>query len=325
MNCRRFLRRSRFLATTAAAVALTSARAVRAQALTPVRFAAILSDDMTPALFALQSGAFRRAGLDVQQVNMTGGAATAAAVLGGSIDVALSNMVSAATAHERGVPLQIASLGSAYNTKAPTVLMVVASGSPIRTVRDLPGKTVASSAFHDLNITTALALMTQNGADPSTVHEVELPYAAQLAAIDTGRIDAGILLAPFSQQAASDPKYRVIAHPYDAVASSFANGIYIASSQFVAANPDTIQRFARVLRQASIYANAHHDETAPILAASTALDLDKILHGTRATYFESLDYQKFQVLIDFFAKYKLLAKSFPAQDMIAAPAAAAWR
>ncbi len=109
------------------------------------------------------------------------------------------------------------------------------------------------------------------------------------------------------------------------MALSFANGIYIASSQYVAANPDTVQRFARVLREASIYANAHHAETAPILAASTGMDLEKIQRGTRATYFESLDYQKFQVLLDFFAKYKLLNKSFPAQDMIAAPAAAAWR
>lgn len=319
------LARSRFLAAVAAAAAAAPAVAVRAQTLTPVRFAGILVDDMTPALYALQAGVFRHAGLDVQATMMTGGAATAAAVLGGSIDIAISNMVSAATAHERNVPLQIASLGSSYNTKAPSVLMFVAKDSPIKSVRDLAGKTIASSGLRDLNIATALATIAQNGGDPSTVHAVELPYGSQLAAIDNGRIDAAILLSPFSQDALANPKYRVIAHPYDAVAPAFANGVYIATSQYVAANGDAVQRFSRAVREASIFANAHHAETAPILAAASGMDLEKIQHFTRATYFESLDFQKFQVVIDFFAKYKILAKSFPAQELIAAPAVAAWR
>lgn len=309
----------------AGAAVLSTGAVVRSQELTPVRLASLLVDDMTPALYARSAGLFRQAGLDVRSTAMSGGAATAAAVLGGSVDIAVSNMVSVATAHDRGVPITIASLGSVYNTKAPTVLMVVKRDSPIRTARDLEGKTVASSALRDLNMTTAMAWMQEHGGDPSTVHQVEIPYAAQLAAIDAGRIDAAILLAPFSQQALADPKYRVVAHPYDAVASSFANGVYIATDQYAAANADTVQRFARVIRQASIYANAHHAETAAVLAAATGVDVDKVARGTRATFYESLDYRSFQVLIDFFAKHDLVQHSFPAQELIAAPAAAAWR
>lgn len=319
------MRRSALLAGFAVAVAAGRAPAVRAQSLTPLRVAGILVDDMTPCLYAQQTGLFKKAGLDVAMTMMTGGAATAAAVLGGSVDVAVSNMVSVATAHEHNVPLLIASLGSAYNTKAPTVLMIVAKDAQIHTARDLNGKTIASSALRDLNMSTALAWMEQNGGDPASVHGIEIPYASQLAAIDSGRIDAAILLAPFSQDAAANPKYRVLAHPYDAVAPSFANGVYITSVAFATANPDAIGRFARVIRDASIYANAHHAETAQILAAASGVDVDKITRGTRATYFESLDFEKFQILIDFFARVKLLAKPFPAQEIIAAPAVAAWR
>jgi NitT/TauT family transport system substrate-binding protein len=318
------MRRRSLLAGVAAAGVLAP-HVVRAQELTVVRFATILVDDITPSLYATSRGMFRQAGLDVRTTAMTGGAATAAAVLGGSIDIAVSNMVSVATAHERGVPLVIASPGSVYNTNAPSVLMVVKRESPIQSAPDLNGKTVASSTLRDLNMTTALSWIAQHGGDPSTIHQVELPYAAQLAAIDSGRVDAAILLAPFSQEALGNPKYRVVAHPYDAVAPAFANGVYIAHEQYVAANPETVRRFARVIRDASIYANAHHAETAPILATATGVDVEKVNRGTRATYFESLDYGKFQVLIDFFAKHDLLKRSFPAQEIIAAPAAAAWR
>lgn len=319
------MRRAQALSAIGAAAALGAASRVSGQTAITVKLGAIMVDDFTPALYAQQAGLFRRAGLNVQFETMSGGAATAAAVLGGSIDIAISNMVSTATAHERKVPLLIASLGSAYNTKAPSVLMIVANDSPIKSARDLAGKTVASSGLRDLNMTTAVAWIEQNGGDPSTMRQVELPYPVQLAAIDTGRIDVAILLAPFSQEALGNPKYRVLAHPYDAVGPSFANGIYIATSQYIAANADTVLRFARVLREAAIYSNAHHAETAPLLAQASGLALEKIQRGTRATYFESLDFQRLQIVIDFLAKYKILAASFPAQELIAAPTVAAWR
>jgi ABC-type nitrate/sulfonate/bicarbonate transport system substrate-binding protein len=117
----------------------------------------------------------------------------------------------------------------------------------------------------------------------------------------------------------------MIMSPYDAVAPAFANGVYLANTPYITSNPDTIERFARTIREASAYANAHHAETAPLLAAAAKMDPELVKRFTRESYFESLDVAKFQVCIDFFAAHKILKSSFPAQDMISAPAIAAWR
>jgi NitT/TauT family transport system substrate-binding protein len=318
------MRRSRVLAVCGATL-LAGRQVAGAQVLAPVRLGAVFNDDFCTALYAGSAGLFRRAGLDVQTTTLTSGAATAAAILGGALDIAISNMFALSTTHERGLPLTIASLGSVYNTKAPTVLMVVARDSPIVTVRDLAGKTVASSSLRDLNMITAMAWTAQNGGDTTTMRQVELPFASQLAAIDAGRIDAAILVAPFSQEAAANPKYRVIAHPYDSVAPSFVNGVYITTAQYAAANPEVIGRFSHAMREAAIYANSHHDQTAVLLAAASGIDLERIRHGNRATFFESLDLRKFQVLIDFLAKHQMLGRAFAAEELFPPAVIAAWR
>lgn len=319
------MRRSSALGILAATAAASSAPAVHAQTLRVVRLGATPSDPVIPAIYAQEAGLFRRAGLDVQLIPMPNGAAGTAAVLGGSLEIATGNMVAIATAHEREVPLQIASPGSVYNAKAPVVLAFALSSSTIKRPRDLSGKVFASSGLADLNMVTALALVAKDGGDPDSIRKVELPIAAQLAALDAGRIDAGILLAPLSQEARLNPKYRVIMSPYDAVAPAFSNGVYLANTPYITSNPDTIERFARAVREASIYANAHHAETAPLLAATTKMDPEQVKRFTRESYFETLEIPKFQVCIDFFATHKILKASFPAQDMISAPAIAAWR
>jgi NitT/TauT family transport system substrate-binding protein len=319
------MRRKHAVTALAATSAVLCTRRLSAQTARAIRFGATISDPIIPAIYAKQTGLFQRAGLDVEIIPVANGAAGTAAVLGGSLDIATGNMVAIATAHERGVPLEIASPGSVYNAKAPVVLAVVLASSPIRSPRDCSGKTVASSGLNDLNMVTAMALVAKDGGDPDSVKKVELPIAGQLAALDAGRIDVSILLAPLSQEARLNPKYRVLMSPYDAVAPAFANGVYLAASPYIASNPDVIERFARTIRQSSIYANAHHDVTGPMLASATGMDPEQVKRFTREAYFEKLDIPKFQVCIDFFADHKILKSSFPAQDMISKPAIAAWR
>src|ERR1700678_2163554 len=101
---RPLIRRGRLLtAAAAAAIALAPGRAFT-QALTPLRVTAVPNDDVSPFLYAQQSGLFRRAGLDVSIVQATSGAAIAAAVVSGSYDIGLISMMASITGHVRGLP-----------------------------------------------------------------------------------------------------------------------------------------------------------------------------------------------------------------------------
>jgi ABC-type nitrate/sulfonate/bicarbonate transport system substrate-binding protein len=71
-----------------------AARAQAAADLITLRLASSPADDTMPVIYAQQSGAFRRAGLDVQLTRATSGSAVAAAVAGGSLDIGKSSTVS---------------------------------------------------------------------------------------------------------------------------------------------------------------------------------------------------------------------------------------
>ena len=91
------MRRGRLLTGAAAAAVTFAPRRASTQALTPLRVAAVPNDDVSPFLYAQQSGLFRRAGLDVSIVQATAGAAIAAAVVSGSYDIGLISMMATIT------------------------------------------------------------------------------------------------------------------------------------------------------------------------------------------------------------------------------------
>jgi ABC-type nitrate/sulfonate/bicarbonate transport system substrate-binding protein len=83
-----FLRRS---AAVASSLPFVAAGRAGAQSTAKLTMAAPPSDDVTPALYALQSGLFRKYGLDVDVEQMNSGAAIMSAAVGGSIQIGLTS------------------------------------------------------------------------------------------------------------------------------------------------------------------------------------------------------------------------------------------
>jgi NitT/TauT family transport system substrate-binding protein len=315
----------RILAAACALALLVSAPAARAQSLPLIKIASTPVDDAVNAVYAIRSGMFRRAGIEVEFTPMTSGGAVAAAVVGGSLQIGYQNLVSTFAAHLRNVPLAIVAPGSIHLSTSPTQALLVRRDSTIRTARDLVGKTIAASTLRDLNAASVFAWLEQNGVDPATVRTVELPYSAMLPALDESRVDAATMLQPMLGQAVDSGRVRVLAQPFDAIAKRFTVAGWFATREYIAANQDTVQRFARVMREAAIYANTHRAETAPVTASVSGVDLPTVLRATRSTFAETIDVREFQTLIDAMAKYKVLDRSFPAQDVISGAVSAIWR
>ena len=60
-------------------------------------------------------------------------------------------------------------------------------------------------------------------------------------------------------------KLRIIGDPSSAIGTRFMQVAWFTSIDFASKNPATVDRFTRAMREASIYANAHHAETAAFL------------------------------------------------------------
>jgi NitT/TauT family transport system substrate-binding protein len=303
----------------AAALALAS-RAGTAQAQTPaplpISIAAPPSDDATPFYYALSAGLFPRAGLDVTFQPLGSGSAVAQAVAGGAVQIGLSSLLPIVLAHVKAVPFAIVAPAGIYLDSAPYAAMVVRSDAPIHTGSDMNGKMIGVAALKDTGGMASMAWIEQNGGNPQLVRQIETPYSLQVAALQDGRIDAISLIQPGLGQALASGTLRILGKSYSAIAKRFMITAWFARTDYIAANTEAVRRFARVMHDASVYANGHHDDTAPLLSAATKVDIATIRQSTRETYAESLDPADIQRLVDAAAKYKAIDAGFDARDLV---------
>lgn len=292
-------------------------RPARAQPVATIRVGTPNADDGAAALlYAIHSGLFARAGISVEIVTAASGAAVAAAVAGGAVDVGFSSLVPLISAHARGVPFQLVAPGAVYTTDAPYSGMLVKKDSPLHTARDLNGKTVSASALRDLGAVSTLAWIDQNGGDSTTVKTVELPQSAVLAAINEGRIDAGSLLEPRLSAALAGGTVRLFAKTYDAFGKQFPITAWFATTDYIAQNGDLVVRFARAMRESNVYSNAHPSDTAPLVAASARVDLTTIEHSARVKFADALEAGEIQAVVDLSLKYGVIDRRFAARELV---------
>ena len=265
-------------------------------------------------LYAQDQGFFKRAGVNVDVQLMDSGAAIAAAVASGSLDVAQANLVSLATAHERSLPFVVIAPAGLYSATNPTTSIVVSKTSTIKSAKDLEDKTIALNGLRNITQIGASAWMDQNGADPAKARFIEMPFPQMGAALEAGRIDAAVIAEP-ELSAAVAGGARIIAQPYTSIAKEFLIGGWFATSTWAKAHPDEAKRFVGAIVAAGAWANTHRAESAKILEKYTKIRVSPAMK--RTIYAERLAPADIQPLIDAAAKYKSIKSAFPASDLLA--------
>ncbi|HTJ24849.1 MAG TPA: ABC transporter substrate-binding protein [Candidatus Limnocylindria bacterium] len=311
-------------ATSAAAFAAALACACLATALVPaaaagdppatIRVGATGNDTAAEVYYAAELGYFKERNLDVQIQTVRNGAAEAAAVAGGALDIGEQNLVSMSNAHVRGVPFQFVAPAGEYVSAASTTNLLVAKSAPIASGKDLDGKTVAVNALGDLTQIGAEAWIDKHGGHASTVHFIEMTPAEIGPAIVRGTVAAGVVPEPALTLAQDGT--RVLGRPYDAIADRFIINGWFANAAWLQQNPSAAKRFADAIAQAGRWANAHHAESAKIFARHSKVEPAVIARMRRATYGERFDPTAMQHVIDTAARYNVLARTFSAQELI---------
>jgi NitT/TauT family transport system substrate-binding protein len=309
-----------------AAAALAAGPPGGAQALPTVRVAGCVCDDLKTIHYGIKAGIFRRLGVNVEIVSVQNGSAAMASLVGGSSQVALTSAVPLLQGHARGVPFVIVAPAQWYLSESATAgTLLVKRDSSIQSGRDLNGKTIAVQSLRDLNWAGTMAWIDQTGGDSRTVKAVELPLPAVVAAIDEGRVDAGSVQTPFLEEGLASGKLRLLAKAYDAIGKRFEAAAYVSMADYVNANRDALSRFARGVHDANVYTNspAHAAEMAELVASFTKMELAIVAKTPRTTDPEYLDAKTvatMQSLIDVAYKYKLIDKTFPAEELFSSVA-----
>ena len=297
----------------AALILATAASPVAAQTLETVTVAAPPVDVTGNLFYALDLGYFTKAGLDVKLTQLTAGAPVVAAVAGGAVEIGSANFVAISAAHLAGVPLMLVAPSGANSVKSPIDGIVVAKTSTIKTAKDLNGKTLMTSALQNILQVQADAWIDKNGGDWKSIKWVEAPPPQEGGAVATGRVDGATITETFLSAAIATGDVKMLATTGAEISPLVIEGGYFCTTEYAKAHAAMLKKFSKALLDAGIWANAHRDDAAAIMAKYSKATA----HGTgHAVYPETFKASDLQSLIDAAAKYGAIKSSFPAAEIV---------
>lgn len=208
---------------------------------------------------------FKKQGIAVRWVEFPAGPQMLEGLNVGSIDLAATG--DAPPAFAQAAKADLVYLGhSPANPK--TEAIVVPESSAIKTVADLKGKRVGLNKGSDVNYLLVKALE-EAGLTYKDITPVYLPPADARAAFQRGAIDAWVIWDPYLAEVETNARARQIRNAEGLVPHYT---FYLASRKFAEAAPDAAKQVLGELGKLSDWANAHQQDAAGILSASTGLD-----------------------------------------------------
>jgi NitT/TauT family transport system substrate-binding protein len=193
-----------------------------------------------------RDGIFKKHGLNLDILYTAAGPESIQAVIGGSIDIAVASGVSAAIGtFAKGAPIRIL---SSEMTGAPDLYWYVPAESPIKTIADFNGKTIAFSAVGSSSHASVLALIAQYHltAKPQATGNI----AATITQTMTGQVDVGFGAAPFGLDLVEAGKTRIVATGADVESlRTRVVRVNLVGASTLASKHDQIVRFMQAYRE----------------------------------------------------------------------------
>lgn len=201
-------------------------------------------------------GNFQKRGLDVQ-VTLITQAKMIQAVIGGSIDMALASGATLAYI-PKGAPLK----GVAALSGPPSIMvLVVRPDSPIKSIAQLRGRTVAISNPGSLTDWAVSQIAVHEKWAPSEIKRVSVGNTpARVAALKTDEADGAVIDIASGLNLEERGNARILVNFGDLV-SHFQNQVVYASDRIIEHNPKAVGSFVQGLFETIDYARTHKPET----------------------------------------------------------------
>ncbi|MFD5755959.1 ABC transporter substrate-binding protein, partial [Streptomyces sp. NPDC127044] len=200
---------------------------------TTVKVGVIPIVDVAPLYLGQQKGFYSKRGLKLSMTTAQGGAAIVPGVVSGQFQFGFSNMTSLMIAQSQNVPVQAVVNGVASTGVAGKDFgaITVKKGSPIKSAKELEGKKVAVNTLKNINETAVRESVRKAGGDPSKVNFVELAFDQMPAALDSGQIDAAMVVEPALATVKSQGATEIASSLVD-VAKGLTVAMYFTSTQY---------------------------------------------------------------------------------------------
>ncbi|MGW0945476.1 ABC transporter substrate-binding protein [Streptomyces sp. NPDC002623] len=239
---------------------------------TTVKLGLIPIVDVAPVYLGVKQGFYEKHGLKLSITTAQGGAAIVPGVVSGQFQFGFSNMTSLMVAQSNSVPVQAVSNGIASTGVQGKDFgaITVKKDSPIKSAKDLEGKKVAINTLKNINETAVRESVRKAGGDPDKVDFVELAFDQMAAALDSGQIDAAMVVEPALATVKSQGGVE-IASPLVDVAPNLTVAMYFTSTQYAQQNPEVVKKFQEATAESLAYADSHPDEVRQIVTTYTKI------------------------------------------------------
>lgn len=192
-----------------------------------------------------RGGIFKKHGLNLEILYTQGAGETQQAVISGSVEVGVGvGIMGVLGAYSKGAPVRVI---GAEMTGAGDLYWYVKASSPIRTVKDANGKTIAystnGSSTH--GIVTAFVKQDAPAAKPTPTGGPP----ATLTAVMSGQVDVGWSAPPFGLDQLDRNEIRQIATGNDTLFKGQTVRLLITNAQTLDRRKDAIDRYVAAYRE----------------------------------------------------------------------------
>jgi ABC-type nitrate/sulfonate/bicarbonate transport system substrate-binding protein len=215
-----------------------------------------------PVHVGVETGIFKRHGLDIEISNFGGDAKLLQALTADAIDIALGGGPTIAFV-QKGTPM----LGIAALADAPgTIMMVVLKDGPVKTEDDLKGRTVSVSTAGSLTYWLAKELSRSKGwgNDGIKIAPLGTP-TAQIAALKTGQIDGVVTETSSILRLEQEGTGRILVRFRDRIKDFHVHAAF-ASRKAIDGNPEAIRAFLAGWFESVRWMKDHKEQTVEIAA-----------------------------------------------------------
>ena len=193
-----------------------------------------------------RAGIFKKHGLVLEILWTQGSGETQQPVVSGNVDIGVAVGVMGALAlYSKGAPVRII---GAQTTGAKDLFWYVRSDSPIKSLKDTNGKTLAYSTKGSSTNGIVTAFMKQYALTATPVATGS--PSSTLTQVMSGQVDVGWSAPPFGLDQLDDGKIRIVASGNDAeVFKGQTVRLLIANAQALAAKKSVFERFMKAYRE----------------------------------------------------------------------------
>jgi NitT/TauT family transport system substrate-binding protein len=272
-----------------------------------------------PFELGIDKGFFKKRGLEIQQSEGPAPAPIMAQVTSGQLDVGFTTIPALIAAVSGGAPLQaISAFDGVIDPDNPQGAILVKEGSGIKSPKDLEGKKVGVVALQSELDVLLHEVVRRDGGDQEKVQSVQVPFPEMLAALKADRVDAVVDVEPFLTLAEEEGGYEAISFPEVEVVPNRAVTAFVASKDFIADNPEVIEKFKAAMNESLEYADSHPEEAQQTMTEVGDIEPDLLKKINLGVIFDpTLDEESIDVFRTLMQEFGYVEDPPPASELLA--------